>query len=245
MKVVLETKKLSKVFGMITASEDLSIRIYEGQLTCIVGPNGSGKTTFLNIVTGYVKPDQGRIHFCGRDITGISTRAVTAMGIARSFQMPQLCSDLTAEEHILLALSIRRGTGGNFWSPLTKKRRREETFHVLEQFKLEEVASRKVTELPEGERKLLDIAISFAGEPKLLIMDEPTSGVSAKEKCAIMDTLVSVLRNEVTGIFVEHDIDVVKKYAERLLVFHEGKVIADGSPNILDDDPAVKKIILG
>ena len=246
MGPVLETVSLTKFYGMVRAAEDLNIRIGEGELVGIVGPNGSGKTTFLNLVTGYVKPDRGRVRYRGQDITGLPPRAVADLGLARSFQMPQLYAGLTAQENLLLALAVRSGKAGAFWSPLGRRAWVEEAQHILEQFGLDGYAPQGAGQLPEGARKLLDIALSFARRPQVLLMDEPTSGVSGKEKFGIMDTLVRVLKESgVTTVFVEHDMEVIHRYAERALVFNEGKVIADGPPESLLADPSVKRAILG
>lgn len=246
MEIAFETVNLTKFFGMVRAAEDLNIRIAHGELVGIVGPNGSGKTTFLNLVTGYVKPDRGRVRYLGEDITGLSPRTVATLGIARSFQIPQLYSDLTVEENLLLALAFRSGRGGDFWGRLDPGPRVAEAGQILCQFGLDDHTRRRASELPEGERKLLDIALSFALRPRVLLMDEPTSGVSVKDKFFIMDTLVRVLKGEgVTTVFVEHDMDVVRRYAERVLVFNEGKVLADGSPDAVFGDADVRRAVLG
>lgn len=246
MGPVLETVNLTKFFGMVRAAEDVTITVEDGALVGIVGPNGSGKTTFLNLVTGYVKPDRGQVRYRGRDITALPPRAVAALGVARSFQMPQLYWNLTVLENVLLAFAIRHGRGANFWAPLYSRDQAEEALRLLEQFGLEGYAHHRANQLPEGGRKLLDVALSFARRPQVLLMDEPTSGVSVKDKFAIMDTLIPVLKEgKVTAIFVEHDMEVVQKYAERVLVFHEGKVIADAPPQTLFSDPSVRKALLG
>lgn len=246
MGSVLETVNLTKSFGMVRALDEVTITVEEGEVVGIVGPNGSGKTTFLNVVTGYVKPERGRVRYRGQDITGLPPRAVADLGVARSFQMPQLYLSLTVLENVLLALAIRQGKGASFWTSLHSKERVEEALHLLEQFGLEKYAYHWASQLPEGSRKLLDVALSYARQPLLLLMDEPTSGVSVKDKFAIMDTLVSVLRgSKVTTIFVEHDMDVVQRYAQRVLVFHEGKVISDGRPEAFLSDPTIRKTLLG
>ena len=185
---VLETVGLTKFFGMVRAAEDLSLRFQEGELVGIVGPNGSGKTTLLNVITGYVKPDRGRIRFQGKDITGLLPRAVADLGIARSFQMPQLYLSLSVLENLVLALAIRAGRAREFWAPLVRVDRLDDARRILVQFGLEEHASHDAGQLPEGARKLLDVALSFARRPRILLMDEPTSGVSARDKSKVMDT---------------------------------------------------------
>ncbi len=244
--MVLETVELTKYFGVVKAADGISVRVEEGELVGIIGPNGSGKTTFLNLITGYVRPARGSIWYRGKDITGLSPRVVTRMGIARSFQIPQLYGGLTVLENMLVALAIRAGRSGEFWRPLQEDARLEEAMQTLSEFGLEGAAAQGVSSLAEGERKLLDVALSFALKPRLLLLDEPTSGVSVKDKFEVMDRLVRVLKSSgVTTVFVEHDLDVVMRYAERVLVFQEGRVIADGPPGIVLSDAEVKSAIVG
>jgi branched-chain amino acid transport system ATP-binding protein len=244
--VILETVGLTKFFGMVRAAKDLNIRIAEKELVGIVGPNGSGKTTLLNLVTGYLKPDEGAIRYTEKDITGLPPRTVASLGIARSFQSPQLFPELTVTENLLLALAIRGGKALDFWGPLHREDRAGDAVEILTQFYLENYGGQQASQLPAGQRKLLDIAISFARRPNVLLMDEPTSGVSAKDKFRVMDTLVEVLKGSgVTTVFVEHDMEVVQRYAERVLVFDEGTILADGSPHQVFEDDAVKEFLLG
>jgi branched-chain amino acid transport system ATP-binding protein len=243
---VLETVGLTRFFGGVPAADDLTIAFRDGELCGIVGPNGSGKTTFLNLVTGYLRPDRGQVRYLGRDITGLPPRVVADLGIARSFQMPQLYLSLTVLENVMLALAIRAGAGRTFWRRLAHGDRPAEAARILEQFGLEAYRDLRAGQLPEGGRKLLDVALSFARRPRVLLMDEPTSGVSVADKFRVMDTLIPILKQGgVTGIFVEHDMDVVERYAERLLAFSEGRVVADGAPAAVLADAAVRKALLG
>jgi len=246
MDVVLEAVGLAKSFGAVKAADDLSVKVHAGQIVGIVGPNGSGKTTFLNLVTGYVSPARGRIYYLGQDITGLHPRQVTRLGVARSFQIPQLYTSLTVQENMLLALAIRSGHEGDVWLPLETPSRLDEARPLLEKFGFGDETGLAVSTLPEGGRKLLDVALSFALGPRLLLLDEPTSGVSVADKFRVMDTLIAVIRESgVTSVFVEHDMDVVQRYAERVLVFSEGKIIADDPPRALFADPVVRRYILG
>lgn len=243
---ILQTEDLTKHFGMIKAAETISVGVNQGELVGIVGANGSGKTTFLNLITGYLKPKRGRILLMGRDTTGLPPRAIIRLGVARSFQVPQLYTHMSVLEGVLLSLAAESGSGGSFWQPLFKESRRAEALETLKRFGLSGYTHRPVSELPEGGRKLLDIALSFALKPKLLLMDEPTSGVSIEDKFEVMDTLVKVLQeSNVTTIFVEHDMEVVQRYGRRVLVFDEGRVIADGEPDQVLADPEVRKSVLG
>jgi branched-chain amino acid transport system ATP-binding protein len=246
MAVVLETIGLTHYFDHVVAAEDVSVRIEAGERVGIVGPNGAGKTTFLNLITGYLKPQRGRILHLGQDITGLPPREVIRRGIARSFQVPQLYTGLSVLENLLVALAAREGHDLDFWHTLKREDRIAEALELLGQFGLADYAPRSVNELPEGGRKLLDIALAFALQPQLLLMDEPTSGVSMREKFDVMDALVEVLqRTRVTTVFVEHDMEVVYRYAERVLVFNEGRIVADGDPQTLFADAEIRQAVVG
>lgn len=243
---ILKTVDLSKSFGMVKAADGINVEIQAGELVGIVGANGSGKTTFLNIITGYLKPDRGRVLFMGQDRTGVPPRAITQLGIARSFQIPQLYTNLTVLESLLLSMAAKEGKGTDFWQPLYRGAWMEAGLETLERFGLRPYAHRPVSELPEGGRKLLDIALSFALRPKLLLMDEPTSGVSIEDKFQVMDTLMEVVEEtRLTTVFVEHDMEVVQRYGRRVLAFNDGRVIADGAPAKVLADPEVRKAVLG
>jgi branched-chain amino acid transport system ATP-binding protein len=244
--VVLETVSVTRYFGAVKAADDLSIRLEEGQVVGIVGPNGSGKTTFVNIVTGYVKPSRGAVCFRGRDITRLEPREITQLGIARSFQIPQLYTRLSILENMLIALAIRERQHWDFWRPLGTADRAAEAQRLLQQFGFESGVDQRVSVLPEGGRKLLDVALSFALHPAVLLLDEPTSGVSVDDKFGVMDTLMRVVRESgITAVFIEHDMDVVARYAERVLVFAEGAILADDRPEAVFANPAVRTHVLG
>jgi branched-chain amino acid transport system ATP-binding protein len=243
---ILRTVGLTKAFGMVMAANQINVEIHAGELVGIVGSNGSGKTTFLNLITGYLRPDTGRILLMGEDRAGLPPRVITRLGIARSFQIPQLYANLGVLDSMLLSLAARAEKGTTFWGPLYRRPWIDEAMETLERFGLKAYARRPVSELPEGGRKLLDIALSFALKPKLLLMDEPTSGVSIKDKFQIMDTLIKVVQETgLTTLFVEHDMDVVQRYGRRVLAFNDGRVIADGQPEAVLADPEVRKAVLG
>jgi branched-chain amino acid transport system ATP-binding protein len=245
MSVLLETVGLTRFFGMVRAAENLSIRVEEGEFVGIIGSNGSGKTTFLNLATGYLKPERGRIFLNGRDTTALPPRVITRLGVARSFQIPQLYLGLTVLENVLLSLAARSGNVG-VWALLHQAPWTQEARQILARFGLEHRSDRLVGELPEGGRKLLDVALAIALRPRLLLMDEPTAGVSTEDKFEVMDTFVDVLKaSGITTIFVEHDMDVVVRYSRRVLVFDQGLVIADGEPAAVLADTDVRKAVLG
>ncbi len=243
---ILQVADLTKHFGKVKAADGINVEIKRGEFIGIVGANGSGKTTFINLITGYLKPEKGRIIFMGKEAIGMLPRDIIKMGLARSFQIPQLYHLMNVLESLLLSLAAQSGAGGSFWQPLFGDSRVSEGMEMLERFGLRMYAHRFVSELPEGGRKLLDIMMSFALKPKLLLMDEPTSGVSIEDKFEVMDTLVKVLQeSDITTIFVEHDMEVIQRYAERVLVFNEGRIIADDEPNSVLADPEVRRTVLG
>jgi len=245
MSVLLETVGLTRFFGAVRAAENVNVRILDGEMVGIIGSNGSGKTTFLNMATGYIKPERGRILLDGREITALSPRRITHLGVARSFQIPQLYLGLTAIENLLLALAARAGRVG-VWGVLHQPEWTGEGRQILAQFALDHYADRPAGELPEGARKLLDIAVAAALGPRLLLMDEPTSGISTDDKFEVMDTLVAALGgSRITTVFVEHDMDVVLRYSRRVLVFDQGLVIADGEPATVLADAGVRRAVLG
>lgn len=246
IRPILHTIDLTKSFGMVKAADAINVQIIPGELVGIVGANGSGKTTFLNLITGYLRPDRGRILLMGRESTGLPPRRIARLGLARSFQIPQLYTGLSVLENVLLSLAAQAGKSTGFWQPLYRSQWLQGGAEVLERFGLTPYAHRPVAELPEGGRKLLDVALSFALKPQLLLLDEPTSGVSIEDKFQVMDTLVGVLQqSDITTIFVEHDMDVVQRYSQRVLVFDNGEVIADGTPDSVLARAEVRRAVLG
>jgi branched-chain amino acid transport system ATP-binding protein len=246
MAGILETRGLTKTFGAVTAAADLDVSLAEHSVVGLIGGNGAGKTTFINLVTGYLKPTAGSIRFDGRDITGSSPRRVTRLGLCRSFQIPQLFDSLTAWENLLVGLGIVAHGKGAFRSALEGERPEQAADEVLARFKLEGWRDAAASVMPEGVRKLLDIAMAMVVKPRLLLLDEPTSGVSSEEKFALMDLVLSAIQAErTTVLFVEHDMEIVRRYTHRVLAFYEGRVIADGEPGMVLDDPDVRKYVVG
>jgi branched-chain amino acid transport system ATP-binding protein len=245
MTTMLSAKQLRKSFGAVCAADDLNIDIPAGQKVSLIGSNGAGKTTFVNMVTGYLKPDSGRIELDGHDITRLGPRQITHLGVARSFQIPQLAVDMTALDNMLVAAACNQGHLSS-WLPGRGAARVAQAMDLLDRFSLAEHAQRKVSELPGGVRKLLDIAMALTGSPKLLLLDEPTSGVSVEEKYPMMDTITRALEgSSVTVLFVEHDMDIVTRYADRVLAFYSGRVIADDLPSAVLDDEQVQRYVTG
>lgn len=242
----LETRGLMKSFGAVTAAHDITVSVPERAVWSLIGTNGAGKTTFVNMVTGYLHPDQGTILFQGRDITSLGPREVTRAGICRSFQIPQLCSELTVLENVLVALAIADPKPPSFFRKARESEAEDRAMEILKRFRIEEHRGRLMTELSAGVRKLLDIAMSMCGHPKVMLLDEPTSGVAAEEKFPIMDLVMEALAAEnVTTLFVEHDMDIVTRYSDRVLAFYDGRIIADDAPDEVLSDPQVQRYVTG
>jgi len=253
MTPILDAQGLCKKFGAVTAAWGISIAVEPDTVVGLIGTNGAGKTTFVNMVTGYIKPDAGVISFKGQDVTALDPRQITRLGICRSFQVPQLYHSLTVLENVVVALGIvLRNSKQSRWArtpevvpgheaPLIAAAER-----MLEHFGLCQYRSSPAGVLPEGARKLLDIALALAVKPEMLILDEPTSGVSSDEKFGVMDTVMNAVRSQgVTVLFVEHDMEIVSRYSKRVIAFYEGKVLADGAPAHVLGDPDVRKYVVG
>ncbi len=246
MKPVLSVRGLEKRFGAVVAADALSIDIAAGQKVSLIGANGAGKTTFVNMVTGYLKPDSGSIALDGMDIARRSPRNVARLGISRSFQIPQLFIELTAAENLAVAVSGMRAQALSFHSPAEAQGRRDKALELLQRFGLADLADRPISELAGGVRKLVDIAMALVRRPKLLLLDEPTSGVSAEEKFATMDRVIhAVAPDAATIVFVEHDMEIVSRYADRVVAFYQGRILADGDPHDVLKDAEVRRYVTG
>jgi len=244
--VLLATEAVNKSFGAVTAARAVTVAVPDGAVWSLIGSNGAGKTTFVNMVTGYIKPDSGRILFDKTDITRLSPRQITRLGIRRSFQIPQLCADLTVLENMLVSRSINRAQKPSFWRSARTSADVDEAMDTLEQFRIAEHRDRLMGELSAGVRKLLDIAMAISGSPRVMLLDEPTSGVGAEEKFPLMDLVMEVLSaTGVTVMFVEHDMDIVTRYSERVLAFYDGEIIANDAPDEVLSDEAVQRYVTG
>ena len=250
MSFALEARGIEKRFGAVVAAQAIDIGIRAGERVSLIGSNGAGKTTFVNMITGYLKPDAGHILLGGADITQLSPRAITRLGVARSFQIPQLCGDLTVLDNLLVANACH-DQQLSFWQAARRPAAIERAEGLLDRFRLAEHRMRRVAELPGGVRKLLDIAMALTGSPKLLLLDEPTSGVSADEKFPMMDTIMGALdpshgpAANTTVLFVEHDMDVVTRYAQRVVAFYAGRIIADDVPAVALATDDVRRYVTG
>lgn len=247
-EVLLSAKGINKMFGAVVAAGEINVDIAAGERVSLIGSNGAGKTTFVNMITGYIKPDTGSISLAGRDITPLSPRAITRLGVARSFQIPQLYGELSVLDNMLVACACH-DQALSYWRAARGPVALARADALLARFRLAEHRNRRVAELPGGVRKLLDIAMAMTGHPRLLLLDEPTSGVSAEEKFPMMDIIMGALDAEATQsmtvLFVEHDMDIVQRYASRVLAFYSGRVIADDTPQKALAAPDVRRYVTG
>lgn len=246
MSALLQTHGLSKSFGAVVAAADLDVTVAEGEMVGVIGANGAGKTTFINMVTGYLRPSAGRILFRGRDITGLAPREVVRAGVCRSFQVAQLFRELTVMENLLIALGMLREAELSWLAPLRTPARECEARAVLDRYTIAQYADSPAAALPQGVKKLLDIAMATVGGSVLLLLDEPTSGVAVEEKFPLMDTVMAPVRaSGAACLFVEHDMEIVERYADRVIAFSDGRILADGPAAQVLDDPEVRRHVVG
>ncbi len=244
---LLRTQMLKKHFGDTRAVDGVDFVVNEGEFLSLVGTNGAGKTTLVNLISAYLQPDSGQIFFQDRDITSLPVADRIKAGIARSFQLVNLFDDLSAFDNVALAIFCREGKTHNLFALADRDVDvAQETEEVLREFGLDSKRNTVAGDLAQGERKLLDVAVAHALRPKLLFLDEPTSGVSTRDKAEIMDTISSVVRaGKITAVIIEYDMDVVFKYSDRIVVMQEGLILADGSPEEIRQNSEVAAMLLG
>ncbi|MBI4636215.1 MAG: ABC transporter ATP-binding protein [Candidatus Rokubacteria bacterium] len=244
---LLATKRLRKHFGETHAVDGVDFTVNQGEVLALIGSNGAGKTTLVNVISGLLRPDAGTITFEGADITGLSAHAKISAGIARSFQLVNLFDQLTSLDNVALAIFSREGKTRQLLTLADGDRAvRDEAIEILRQFGVEAKASMVAGGLAQGERKLLDVAVAYALRPKLLFLDEPTSGVSTREKAPIMDIITSIVRSgRITAVIIEHDMDVVFTYSDRIVVMHQGAILASGTPDEIRRNDEVTTTLLG
>ena len=223
MTPILSVRDLEKTFGNVVAARDISLDVPPQQTVGIIGANGAGKTTFVNMITGHLHPSKGSITFENREITGLPSRAITRIGISRSFQVAQIFPSLSVLDNMCAAAAIARGSDGvlgRAMEPLRSPQTIAEAEALIELFQIARFRHSRAVTLPQGVRKLLDIGMAVASWPRLLLLDEPTSGISIEEKFDIMDVVMAALRSrKITVLFVEHDMEIVARFAERVLAF--------------------------
>jgi branched-chain amino acid transport system ATP-binding protein len=242
---ILETIGLEKRFGGIVATNGVSMKVDKGARHALIGPNGAGKTTLINLLTGVLRPTAGSIILEGRDITALAPYRRVHRGMARTFQINQLFLDLSPLETIGLAVSERLGLGNDWWRLVGGKSEvTEEIAETVERFRLGDVMHQRTATLPYGKQRLLEIALAFACRPKLLLLDEPAAGVPEGERQELLAT-ISALPTDVTVLLIEHDMDLVFSFADRISVLVNGGLFVEGKPEEVARDERVKKVYLG
>src|SRR5262244_1983696 len=244
---LLQTIALKRYFGDTRAVDNVNITIEDREFVSLVGPNGAGKTSLINVISALLRPDSGKILFRGQDITRTSVTERVRAGIARSFQLVNVFDDLSSFDNVALAIFSRDGKTAHLGALAhLDEKVNVEAARVLDQFGLTSKRDVIARDLAQGERKLLDVALAHALKPRLLFLDEPTSGVSTRDKGQIMDTIASVVRGEgITAVIVEHDMDVVFKYSDRIVVMTQGAIMAQGTPDEIRRNEQVALVLLG
>tara|TARA_B100001093_G_scaffold72999_1_gene63554 strand:- start:246 stop:995 length:750 start_codon:yes stop_codon:yes gene_type:complete len=243
---VLKATDLNKSFSGIVAAKDINVTISQGEIVGIIGANGAGKTVFVNMITGYLKPTSGTVEFLERDITGIEPRDATHLGLCRSFQISQVFMTMSVKQNLMIAMSLSKKSGKALLDPIDDEKISKECDDILELYKIKDQSENIVSTLSQGIRKLLDIAMAVVGNPKVILLDEPTSGVSVEEKFGIMDIVIAALKQSETSVlFVEHDMEIVERYVDRVIAFYQGEIICDAPPKEALSNKKVIEYVLG
>jgi branched-chain amino acid transport system ATP-binding protein len=241
----LETRALSRSFGALKAVQNVDFKLEAGARHALIGPNGAGKTTFINLLTGALPPSEGRVLLAGRDITAKGQAERVKLGVARTFQINRLFRGLSVVENVSIAVAERDGVASSMTIPVGRRADIiAESMQLLETLKLADVAGRRVSELPYGRQRLVELAITIALRPAVLLLDEPAAGVPSAESHIILDA-IEALPAQIAVLIIEHDMDVVFRFAHRVTVMVSGAVFATGSPREIETNPDVRAVYLG
>ena len=246
--MILQAQNVSKHYGRFQALKDVTVGVSAGEFVSIIGPNGAGKSTLINLLTGLARPSSGSVRFKDRDIAGIGPVKLAKLGMARSFQLVQIFPDLTVMETLEAAVVARLGRGRRLFASLTGDRAvRHDADEVAALFGLDAKRHALARHLPQGDKKLLDVASAFALRPEIILLDEPTSGVSTADKTKIMEILVAAAKRIGLKaiIQVEHDMDIVFTYSDRIVALHQGSVLADAKPKDVEADQRLVDMVVG
>jgi ABC-type branched-subunit amino acid transport system ATPase component len=241
----LEVQAMNRSFGALPVARDVNLSLERGARHALIGPNGAGKTTLVNLITGVLKPHSGRVILNGEDITTLSQADRARRGLARTFQINQLFRGLSVLENIGMCISERDGHAANMWRPVGSSRAvLDEALDHLDSLRLVDDALKLVRELPYGRQRLVEIAIALAQKPRVLLLDEPAAGVPSSESHLILD-VVAALDPDIAVLIIEHDMDVVFRFARRITVMTEGVILTEGTPREIADDERVRAVYLG
>ncbi|MCK8779691.1 ABC transporter ATP-binding protein [Rhizobium sp. NTR19] len=244
-EIVLETRNLKRRFGAFLATNDVSLKVERGARHALIGPNGAGKTTLINLLTGVLPPSEGQVFLEGEDITSLASFKRVKRGLTRTFQINQLFNEFTPLETVALAIAEREGVGHNLFKSISSYSKiTDESASLLAQFGLASVMGERTTILPYGKQRLLEIALAFASKPRVLLLDEPAAGVPEDERHEVLQ-IVSDLPADVTVLLIEHDMDLVFSFANRISVLVAGAVFTEGTVAEISSDPRVKAVYLG
>ncbi|HEX6979269.1 MAG TPA: ABC transporter ATP-binding protein [Alphaproteobacteria bacterium] len=245
MTAVLETRGLNKSFGALQVAQDIDFRLEAGARHALIGPNGAGKTTFVNLITGRLRPSSGQILLSGEDVTHLPQEARVKRGLGRTFQINQLFKGLSVLENVALAVAERDGVGGDMLRVAGARRAvAEEAYALLERLRIADDALKPVRELPYGRQRLVEIAIALGLNPKVLLLDEPAAGVPSTESAIILE-LIEELPPDIAVLIIEHDMDLVFRFARRITVLVQGAVLVEGTPGEIAADARVREVYLG
>ena len=244
--MLLKVENLNKKFGSVIAAKNINFSMNKKEVIGVIGSNGAGKTTFCNMITGYIKADTGKILFDGDDITGFNVQQIKNKGIHRSFQIPQVFDNLGVLENIIITELVSKNKQNNFIEEAYNKLNYDNARLLLKNFSLENFSNKLVKELPQGSRKVLDIILAIIGNPKIILLDEPTSGISTDEKNIVMNNIInSIKKLNISVLFIEHDMEIVEKFSDRVVAFYNGEILADGDPQKVLKQKDVIKYIVG
>ena len=242
---LLETCSVSRNFGALAAARDINFKLEEGARHALIGPNGAGKTTFINLLTGLLLPSSGTVLLKGDDITTMDQAARVKRGIARTFQINRLFRGLSVLENVYIAIAERVGAAPNMFTPAGRRRDViDEAMHLLQGLKLADDAHHTISELPYGRQRLVELAIALGLKPEVLLLDEPAAGVPRDESSELF-TAIGNLSQDITVLFIEHDMELVFRLASRIIVMVGGAILLEGTPQEISADPRVREVYLG
>lgn len=245
MSVVLETERLCKRFGALTVAENIDFRLESGARHALIGPNGAGKTTFVNMLTGRLRPSSGKVLLGGEDVTHLAQEVRVRRGLGRTFQINTLFRDMSVLDNVALGIAERHGISGRLWRPAsTYKRVRDEAAELLSALGIVDEARTRVLDLPYGKQRLVEIAIALGLKPKVLLLDEPAAGVPSLESNRIVQAL-DRLPAEIAILIIEHDMELVFRFAQRITVLVQGEILCEGTPREIAADRRVHQVYLG
>jgi ABC-type branched-subunit amino acid transport system ATPase component len=245
MNAVLQTRHLSKKFGAFAATNDVTLNVEHGARHALIGPNGAGKTTLINLLTGFLEPTAGEVFLKGDNVTRLAQHQRVRRGLARTFQINRLFADMTVLESVTMAVCERLGFGWNWWRPVGRHDAAiDEAADLLASLRLSDVANEKTRNLAYGRQRLIEIALALAARPQVLLLDEPAAGVPTSESRELFETIARLPR-DVTILLIEHDMDLVFRFADRISVLVNGGLLTEDTPEAIARDKRVKEVYLG